>query len=75
MAGESGMGLGVFVGGVIVQYDMDELTRRNIPPDPVQKADELLIAIASHVLADDRAFQNSQRSDQHCRTIALEQPP
>lgn len=71
MAGEPGLDLGVLMGGIVIQYDMDDLTRWNFPLDPIEEADELLMTMAGHVLADDRAFQNVQRGEQRCRAIAL----
>ena len=39
--------------------------------DNVQEADELLMAMALHTLADDLAFQNVEGGEQGCNSVAL----
>ena len=50
---EPGADLGMLVGGVVVEDDVDHLAGRHIGLDRVQEAHELLMAVALHVAADD----------------------
>ena len=54
---------GMLVGGVIVEDHMHHLAGGNPSVDGVEKADELLMAVALHVLADDRAVENIHGGD------------
>ena len=47
----------VFVGCIVVQDDVDQLAGRHVALDPVQKADELLVPVPLHALADHRAVE------------------
>ena len=71
MAREPCLDLGVFMGGVVVQNDMDDLAGRDVPLDPIEEADKLLMAVTGHVLADHRAFQDVQRGEQRGGSVAL----
>ena len=51
MAGELGADLVLLVRGVVVEDDVDGLVRRHLALDAVEEADELLMAVALHVLA------------------------
>ena len=44
----------MFVGGIIIENDVDELAGRHFPLDGIKKANELLVAMLLHVLADGR---------------------
>src|SRR5215203_5717449 len=55
MAGEPGDHLGMLVGGIVVEDDVDELAGRDVRLDDVQEADEFLVAMALHVATDDVA--------------------
>ena len=57
-AKRSPWGLGVFVGGVVVEDGMDGLSSRDLALDGVQEADELLAPVALHAAADDLALQH-----------------
>ena len=59
------------VGGIVVEDDVDDLARRNVALDPVQKANELLMPVALHVLADNLAGQRVEGGKQRGRAIAL----
>jgi hypothetical protein len=48
VASEPGDHLGMFVGGIVVEDDVDGLLRRNRFLDAVEEADELLMAMALH---------------------------
>lgn len=58
--------LGVLVGRIIVEDDMDRLFRRHLAFDGIEEFDELLMGVALHILADDAAIQHIQRGEQ-CR--------
>ena len=75
-------GVNVLVGGVVVEDDMDDLAGRDVGFDRIEKANELLMAMALHAAADDPAFQDVERGKQgrgamalvivrHCRATAL----
>ncbi len=64
MVGEPGAHLGVLVGRVVVTDRMDHLARRHLRLDGVEEADELLMAMALHVAADDGAVQHVERRKQ-----------
>ena len=62
---------GCLVGGVVVEDDVDGLACRNVPFDLVEEADELLMPVALHVLADDRSVQHVERGKERRRAVAL----
>ena len=47
---EPGADLGMLVGGVVVEDDVDHLAGRHLGLDRVQEAHELLMAVALHVV-------------------------
>ena len=71
VAVEPGADLVLLVGDVIVEDDMNGLVVRHLALDAVQEADELLMAMALHVLPDDRAIQHVERGEQGRRAVAL----
>src|SRR5215472_14419298 len=58
--------LGVLVSGIIVDDHMDRFLLGHPGIDDVEEADELLMAMALHTLADDLTFQHIKRRKQ-CR--------
>jgi hypothetical protein len=54
---EAGADRGMLVGGVVVGYDVDHFASQHFGPDRVEEADELLMAMALHVAADDGAVE------------------
>ena len=64
MAGQPCAHLGVFVGGIVVDDGMDHLSLRHLRLDGVEEADELLMAVALHVLSDDGAVEDVERGEQ-----------
>lgn len=50
---------------------MDEFTCRNFGSDVIQEADELLMSMALHVAANDRAVENVQGSEQCGGAVTL----
>ena len=63
--------VGMFVGGIVVDDDMDRLFLRHSGLDDVQKPDELLMAMALHALADDLALKDIERCEQGRDAVAL----
>ena len=48
MAGEPLAHLGLLVGAVVVEHDVDQLAGRHRPLDRIEEADELLVPVALH---------------------------
>jgi hypothetical protein len=55
LAIEPGANVWMLVGGTVVENDVDDFAGRNLSLDGVQKSNELLMMMALHVVADDRA--------------------
>src|SRR5437667_1484652 len=53
--------VGMLVGGIVVDDDMDRLFLGHSGLDDVEKPDELLMAMALHALADHLALKNVER--------------
>lgn len=64
MAVEPGAHLGMLVGGIIVEDDVDGLVGRHLGVDGVEKADELLMPVTLHVPADDGAVEHVKSGKQ-----------
>ena len=62
---------GMLVGGVVVEDDVDGLADRHLRLDGVEEADELLMPVALHVLADDGAVEHVEGGEQRGRAVAL----
>src|SRR3954466_14962425 len=60
-----------FVCGVIVENGMNELACRYLGLQRVEEADELLVPMALHVLAEHRAFEHVEGGKQRGRAVAL----
>src|SRR5580765_8759339 len=71
MAGEPVPDLGVFMGGVVVEDDMNHLAGRHLGLDRVEEANELLVAVALHAAASDLALENVECCEQRGRAVAL----
>ena len=56
--------LGVLVSGIVVDDHMHRLFLGHLGINDVEEADELLMAMALHTLADDLAFQHIKRCEQ-----------
>ena len=63
--------LGMFVGGIVVEDDVDGLLRWNRFFDGVEEADELLMAMALHTPADHLTFEYVEGSKQRGGTVTL----
>jgi hypothetical protein len=61
----------MFVGGIVVEDDVDGLLRRNRFFDAVEEADELLMAMALHTPADHLTFECVEGSKQPGGTVTL----
>src|SRR5690348_12502994 len=62
--------IGMLVGGIVVDDDMDRPLLRHPDLDDVEKPDELLMAVALHALADDLAFKHIEGSEWPTPTMA-----
>ena len=61
----------MFVGGIVVQDHVHDPPGGNGGLDRVQKADELLMAMALHAAAQNRPLQHIERRKQGRRAVAL----
>ena len=61
----------MLVGGVVVEDDVDQLAGRDLGLDGVEEADELLMAVALHVAADDRAVEHVEGGEQGGGAVPL----
>ena len=68
---EPGHDLGMLVGAVVVEDDMDHLAGRHLALDGVEKADELLVTVLLHAATDHRAVENVEGGEQGGGAIAL----
>src|SRR5215510_10643753 len=63
--------LGMLVRGVIVDDQMHRALGWGLAVDLVEEADELLMPVAAHALADDLAVEHVERGEQGRRAVAL----
>lgn len=63
--------LGVLMGSIVVEDDVHGLVGGNLGVDGIEKADELLMAMALHVPADDGAVEHVEGGKQRGRAVAL----
>src|SRR5205823_7183046 len=63
--------VGVLVGGIVVDDDMDRLFLGHSGLDDVEKPDEFLMAMALHALADHLALKDIERREQGGDAMAL----
>ena len=61
----------VFVSGIVIDYCMDDLAGWNLCLDGVEEADELLMAVALHVLAGDCAIEDVEGRKQRGGAVPL----
>src|SRR6188474_2788191 len=62
---------GVLVGGVVVEDDVDELTGRHRRLEGAEETDELLVPMALHAAAEDRAVEHVEGGKQGGGAVAL----
>jgi hypothetical protein len=60
----------VFVSGVVINNDMDSLSLRHPGVDDVEEADELLMAMTFHALAEDLALSFPKISSARIRAMS-----
>src|SRR5688572_4615633 len=68
---QPGHELGVLVGGVVVEDDLNQLDWGYFGLDGVEEADELLMEMALHAAADEGAFEHIEGSEQGRGAVAL----
>ena len=66
-----GTNLGMLVGGIVIDNGVDQLAGRHLALNGVQKADELLVAVALHAAADNAAVQCVESGEQRGGTMPL----
>ena len=71
MAGEPLAHLRMLVDGVVVDDGVGDFAGRDMCFDGIEKANELLMAMALHVAADDRPVEHIQGSEQRGGAVAL----
>src|SRR5439155_13214652 len=68
---EPGADLEMLVGGVVVDDQMQFPRGRGLTIDVVEEADEFLVSVTRHALADDTALQYVERGEQRRRAVAF----
>ena len=63
--------LGMLVGGVVVDDQVEFSPSRGLAIDLVEKTDEFLMPVAAHALADDLAVEDVERGEQSGRAGPL----
>ena len=71
VARQPGAGLGMFVGPVVVENDMDDLSGGDLALDRVQEADELLMRMLLHAAAEDHPVEDVEGGEQGGGSVAL----
>ena len=61
----------MFVGGVVVEDDMDQLASRDLALDGIEKADEFNMAVALHAASDHGAVEHAERGEQGGGAVPL----
>ena len=69
--GQPGADLGLLVGGIIVEDDMDRLVSRHLGLDGIEETDEFLMPVPLHVAPDHRSIQHVERGEQGGGAIAF----
>ena len=60
----------MLVGGVVVDDDVDDLAGGDLGFDGIEEADELLMPMALHAAADDRAFEHVEGGEEGGGAVA-----
>ena len=71
MAGQPVAHLGLLVGAVVVEHDVDQLAGRHRALEGIEEAQELLMPVPLHAAADDAAVEHVQRREQRGGAVAL----
>jgi hypothetical protein len=61
----------MFVGGIVVEDDMDRLVGRNLALDGIEKANEFEVTVALHAAANDGAVEHAERREQRGGAVPL----
>jgi len=61
----------MFVGGVVVEDDMDQLASRDLALDGIEKADEFAVAVALHAAANYGAVEHAEGGEQRGGAVPL----
>ena len=72
--GQPGRDVGVLVGRVVIEDQMDLQTLWDCPVDRAQEREELGVAVTWEALADHRSGQNIERGEQGRGAVALVAP-
>ena len=68
---EPGADLGMLVGGVVIDNQVQVQVRWGFAIDLVEEADKLLMPVSTHALADHSPIQHVEGGEQSCRAVAL----
>ena len=71
MTRQPGHYFGVFVGGIVVEDDVDELASRDLALDGIEKANKFAMAVALHAAADHRPVEHAERGEQGGGAVPL----
>ena len=71
MAGEPGADFVLLMRRVVIEDHVDGLVLWHFALDAVEETDELLMAVALHVLSDDRTVQHVECGEECRRAVAL----
>jgi hypothetical protein len=66
-----GPNLGVLMGGIIVEDDVNITVYRDLGVNRVQEANELLVSVVLHVASDDRPIEYVQSGEERRGSVAL----
>jgi hypothetical protein len=72
MPPQPGADFGMLVGGVIINDQMHVLLSRGLAVDRIEEADELLMPVAAHALANDLAVEDVEGGEQGGGAVAWE---
>src|SRR4051794_7077083 len=68
---EPSTNLGMLEGGVVMDNQMQVQVRRGSAIDLLEEANELLVPVSTHALADHSPIQHVERGEQGCRAVTL----
>src|SRR5215207_8674487 len=71
MPGEPSEHLGVFMNGVVVENDVDELARGYPSLNRIEEADELLVPVLLHATAEHGALEHVESGEERGRAVTL----
>src|SRR5215475_15624639 len=68
---EPGPHFGMLMGGIVIDHQMQVEPFGSVPVDRSQKAQEFLVTMPWHALANDLSGRNIERGEQSCRSVTL----